>query len=99
MADPASSARAHTPRPQPITATLTGGYVLTETAEYRLRTISDAMLGIAQLTEGDEPGGDLPQVPPGQMAAIFRVMADATDSIRREAGLSFDQITVRMPAP
>jgi hypothetical protein len=92
--DPAN--RARTPRPEPITATLPGGYVLTETAEYRLRTISDAMLGIAHLTEGDQPGRDLPEVPPGQIAAIFRVMAQATDSVRREAGFSFDPITVRL---
>lgn len=96
MPDPANSARVRTPRPEPITATLPGGYVLTEAAQYQLQTISDALLGIAHLTEGDQPGRDLPEVPPGQMAAIFRMAAAATQRVHREAGFSFDPITVRM---
>ena len=60
------------------------GYILSETAEYKLRTISDALAGIAMLTEG-EAGNEMPEMPSSHLAAIFRLIGEATDNIRNSA--------------
>jgi hypothetical protein len=52
-------------------------YALTERAEMGLRTVSVALVGLAQLAEtpADELG---PYVEPIHLSAIFRVLADHT---------------------
>lgn len=67
------------------------GYVLSEAAEYKLRTIADAMRGIATLTEGDA-GNAMPEgVTSGELAAIFRVIGEAADNIRNSAAFAIGE--------
>ena len=70
------------------------GYVLSEDAEYKLRTIADALRGIASLTEGDTRR-DLPEMPAGELAAIFRALGEATDNIRNSAAFALADVPVK----
>lgn len=82
----AQATNRNTEQPAPAASPRASGYLLTEDAEYRLADLADAMRGIAHLTEGDERGREMPEMPAAWVAAIFRALADSADSIRASAG-------------
>lgn len=84
---------------EPIPFTLMRGYVLSEDAEFRLRTIAEAMRGIAALTEGERMHQVAPEMPAGQLAAIFLALGEATDNVRRSAGFTQETVRVREREP
>lgn len=71
------------------------GYVLSEAAEYKLRTVADAMRGIAALTEGDSGGQLTETINATELAAIFRLISEATDNIRNTAAFTHEPAKVR----
>ncbi len=77
------------------TAQKLGGYVFSEDSEYDLRTISEAMQGIAILVDQNEQGRDAPDMPADYMAAIFRTLAKATDTVRTAAMVTKGEALVR----